>query len=118
MSEVDRLAEASKLAEHLRSGTISLHDIVGRILEKQSGTDRVLIVVDQFEELYTLTSIDEARRRFLDELLAVSSRAGSKVKVVLTLRGDFVGGRAFQRAFTCRTEDPKAHLSTDRASLY
>jgi len=46
MGEVDRLAEAAKLAEHLRSGTISLYDIVERILAKQSGTDRVLIVVD------------------------------------------------------------------------
>jgi len=42
------LAEAAKLAEHFRSGTISLYDIVELILEKQSGTDRVLIVVDQF----------------------------------------------------------------------
>src|SRR5208283_3547985 len=55
MSEVDRLVEAAKLTEHLRSGTISLYDIVERILEKQSGIDRLLIVVDQFEELYTLT---------------------------------------------------------------
>src|SRR5262245_10612186 len=38
MGEVDRLAEAANLAEHFRSGTISLYDIVERILEKQSGT--------------------------------------------------------------------------------
>src|SRR5215469_1879544 len=91
MSEVDHLAEAGKLAEHLRAGTISLSDIVERILEKQCGTDRVLIVVDQFEELYTLTSDDEVRRCFLRELLAASSRAGSKANIVLILRGDFVG---------------------------
>ena len=57
MSEVDRLAEAAKLAEHFPVGTVSLYDIVERILEKQSGTDRVLIVVDQFEELYTLAQM-------------------------------------------------------------
>ncbi|MBV8176935.1 MAG: toll/interleukin-1 receptor domain-containing protein, partial [Verrucomicrobia bacterium] len=65
MGEVDRLAEASQLAEHLSSGTISLSDIVEHILEKQCGTDRVLIIVDQFEELYTLTSDEEVRRCFL-----------------------------------------------------
>jgi type II secretory pathway predicted ATPase ExeA len=91
MSEIDRMAEATKLAEHFRSGTISLYDIGKRIVEKQSGTDRVLIVVDQFEELYTLSSDEEIRRRFLDELLAASSRAGSRTNIVLTLRGDFVG---------------------------
>lgn len=37
---------------------------------KQSGTDRVLMIVDQFEEFYTLTTDDVARRRILDELLA------------------------------------------------
>jgi hypothetical protein len=42
MGEVDRLAEAAKLAEHFRSGTIYLYDIVERIFEKQSGTNRVL----------------------------------------------------------------------------
>src|SRR4029077_16018235 len=53
MGEVGRLAEAAKLAEHFKLGTVSLYDIVERIVEKQSGTNRVLIVVDQFEELYT-----------------------------------------------------------------
>jgi hypothetical protein len=51
-----------------------------------------LIVVDQCEELYTLSSDEEAGRReenrrlFMDELLAASSRTGSKANVILTLR--------------------------------
>jgi hypothetical protein len=110
MGEVDRLAEATKLAEHLRSGTISLYDIVGRILEKQSGTDRVLIVVDQFEELYTLTSDEEVRRRFVDELLAASSRAGSKANITLTLRGDFVGKALAYRPLSDRLQDAQINL--------
>ena len=110
MGEVDRLAEATKLAEHFRSETISLYDVVGRILEKQSGTDRVLIVVDQFEELYTLTSDEEARRRFVDELLAASSRAGSKANITLTLRGDFVGKALAYRPLSDRLQDAQINL--------
>jgi hypothetical protein len=110
MGEVDRLAEATKLAEHFRSGTIFLNDLVGRILEKQSGTNLVLIVVDQFEELYTLTSDEEARRRFLDELLAESSRAGSRTKVALTLRGDFVGKALAYRPLSDRLQDAEINL--------
>ena len=110
MGEVDRLAEATKLAEHFRSGTISLYDIVERILEKQSGTDRVLIVVDQFEELYTLTADEEARRRFLDEILAASSRAGSKANIALTLRGDFVGKALAYRPLSDRLQDAQINL--------
>ena len=110
MGEVDRLAEANKLAEHFRSGTISFCDIVGRILEKQSGTDRVLIVVDQFEELYTLTSDEEARRRFVDELLAASSLVGSKLNITLTLRGDFVGKALAYRPLSDRLQDAQINL--------
>jgi hypothetical protein len=110
MGEVDRLAEAAKLAEHFRSRTISLYDIIELILEKQSGTDRMLIVVDQFEELYTLTSDEEARRRFLDELLAASSRAGSKATVALTLRGDFVGRALAYRPLSDRLQDAQINL--------
>jgi hypothetical protein len=110
MGEVDRLAEGSKLAEQFRSGTISLYDTVGRILQKQSGMDRVLIVVDQFEELYTLTSDEEARRRFLDELLATSSRLGSKANIALTLRGDFVGKALAYRPLSDRLQDAQINL--------
>jgi hypothetical protein len=110
MGEVDRLAEATKLAEHFKSGTVSLYDIVERIVEKQSGTNRVLIVVDQFEELYTLTSDEEARRRFLDELLAASSRAGSKANITLTLRGDFVGSALAYRPLSDRLQDAQINL--------
>ena len=110
MGEVDRLAEATKLAEHFRLGEISLSDIVERILEKQCGTDRVLIVIDQFEELYTLTADEEVRRRFLDEILATSSRGGSKVNAVLTLRGDFVGKALAYRPLSDRLQDAQVNL--------
>jgi hypothetical protein len=110
MSEVDCLAEAAKLSDHLRAGTICLYDIVERILENQPGTDRLLIVVDQFEELYTLTTDEETRRRFLDELLAASSRASSKANVTLTLRVDFVGRALAYRSLSDRLQDAQINL--------
>jgi WD40 repeat protein len=110
MGEVDRLAEVTKLAEHFRLGTISLYDIIERIFEKQSGNNRVLIVVDQFEELYTLTSVEEARRRFLDELLTTTSRAGSKANVLLGMRGDFVGKALAYRPLSDRLQDAQINL--------
>jgi hypothetical protein len=45
-SEVDRLEEADKLAGLFTGGRVSLYNVVRRILEKQRGTDRVLIFVD------------------------------------------------------------------------
>jgi hypothetical protein len=110
MSEVDRLRESGKLANSFKSVEVSLYDIVERILEKQSGTDRMLIVVDQFEEPYTLTSDEESRRRFLDELLAATSRAGSMANITLTLRGDFVGKALAYRPLSDRLQDAQINL--------
>jgi energy-coupling factor transporter ATP-binding protein EcfA2 len=110
IDEVDGLAKAAKLGEHFQSKTISVYDIVERILEKRSGTDRMLIVVDQFEEVYTLVADEEVRRRFLDELLATSSRPGSKANVALTLRGDFVGKALAYRPLSDRLQDAQVNL--------
>jgi tetratricopeptide (TPR) repeat protein/energy-coupling factor transporter ATP-binding protein EcfA2 len=89
MSEVTRLGEINLLAEKLASGGITLRDVVERVLAKQPGTDRLLLVVDQWEELFTLTEDEAPRRGFIDSILEGTSR--SKLSVVLTLRGDFFG---------------------------
>ena len=51
-------------------------------------SERVLLVVDQWEELYTLTRDAAERARFMGQLLEAT---GHTLSVVLTLRGDFVG---------------------------
>jgi hypothetical protein len=48
---------------------------------------KILVVVDQFEELFTLSSVD-ARDRFLDELAAAIGHPDSPLRVVATLRAD------------------------------
>lgn len=87
MTEIDRLREIGKLAEALGSGEINLRDVVARALEKQPGTDRLMLVVDQWEEIYTLTRDEQVRQRFLEQLLDASS--SGTLSLILTLRGDF-----------------------------
>lgn len=89
MSETDRLIDTNKLAEALLQRTVELRDVVNRALVKQPGTDRLLLIVDQWEELFTLCQDDAARRCFIDNVLDATSKA--RVSVVLTLRGDFFG---------------------------
>ena len=49
----------------MQAGDVKLRDIVERGAgQKQAGTDRLLLVADQWEELYTLTSDEASRRRF------------------------------------------------------
>lgn len=51
-------------------------------------SDASLIVVDQFEELFTLCTDQEEQVRFLDRLFAAS---GPRTRVVIAVRADFYG---------------------------
>ena len=52
------------------------------------GAGELLLVIDQFEELFTL-STERTRRRFLENLVTAVTDPRSRVRVVLTLRADF-----------------------------
>lgn len=49
----------------------------------------LLVVIDQFEELFSAVSSESTRRLFLDNLVSVAQDDRSRVRVVLTLRADF-----------------------------
>ena len=108
LTHVDRLAEINKLAGHLAEGAVALRDVAADVLRTQPGTDRLLLFVDQWEELYTLVADDGARRRFLAELLDASEKG--PVTVVLTLRGDFFGQALSDRSFADRLQDAQVNL--------
>jgi hypothetical protein len=102
ISEVKRLAQLGELADGFLTGKISLRAAAARCLAKQPGTDRLLLFVDQWEELYTLCTDQVAVRRFLDQVLEASS-AGA-LRVVLTMRGDFFGHALSHRGFADRLQ--------------
>ena len=56
-----------------------------------------LLVIDQFEELFTLVD-DETRNRFLAGLVAAAEEPGERLRVLLVLRADF-----FDRPLAYRT---------------
>ena len=77
----------------------------GPLVEMMSGDDRgiarainqilpdeeteLLLVIDQFEELFTHTP-DAERNRFLDGLLAAVREPRSRLRIVVTIRADFL----------------------------
>jgi eukaryotic-like serine/threonine-protein kinase len=58
---------------------------------------RVLVFVDQFEELYTLCGDPEERAAFLACLEGVADDASSPLRVVVSIRSDFLGRLAEHR---------------------
>lgn len=86
LGEADLAGETQKLARLLAQGEVPLAAVVERLLRKSEGTDRLLLVADQCEELFTLCPEAEAQG-FLRGLLAAVDAA--PLTVVLTLRGVF-----------------------------
>ena len=49
----------------------------------------LLLLIDQFEEVYALVESDERRSHFINSLLAALAEHNSRIRIVLTLRADF-----------------------------
>lgn len=104
MTETDRLREVPKLADALRSCEISLDLLARRILQKH-GKEHLLMLVDQFEELFTLCP-EDYQHSFLNCLLRPASISASSapsplspLHLVFTLRADFMGQALSYRPF-------------------
>lgn len=89
IKDPEQLIHAGRLKQELQEGRLSIRQIVDRILEKDL-TKKLLLVIDQFEELYTLCKEEQQRHYFLDQLLE-ALESHSNFTVVLTLRADFLG---------------------------
>ena len=75
------------VVEELARDELGIRRVVKQILPPRSD---VLLVVDQFEELFTLTADEETRRRFLAGLTALADDPRSGARVLVTLRADFL----------------------------
>jgi WD40 repeat protein/DNA-binding SARP family transcriptional activator len=66
------------------------------------GGERAMLVVDQFEELFTVCRDERERTDFLDALVALAEDRDRRVQVVVAVRADFYG--------RCATYDRLARL--------
>ncbi|MGX1562552.1 nSTAND1 domain-containing NTPase [Streptomyces sp. NPDC055506] len=74
-------------------------------LEPVPGTDAdTWLIVDQFEELYTLGADPAARDAFIDRLVAATD-ADSRLRVVIAVRADFLGRCAEHPGLTAALQD-------------
>ena len=74
------------LLARLESGPRGLLEVAQAIVPEDT---QLLLVVDQFEELFTLTEDEDERALMLESLRVATADPGSHVRVVATLRADF-----------------------------
>ncbi|MFY9952198.1 TIR domain-containing protein, partial [Bradyrhizobium sp.] len=133
LEEFDRIAVLKKRAEQLASGEITLADVIDATLERQPGTDRLLLIVDQWEELYTqardlpIKGSQDAKDKLGDahtrsggissesdtfvRILLESLRSEPRLSLVLTIRGDFYGRALQDRALGDQLQDAIVNIS-------
>lgn len=108
-SETGQLLEAKKLAAALEGTQLPLYDVIKRILAKNSHARRLLLIADQFEELFTLCQDTQDQRNYptmLFEAIKAGQADGSQAfSLALTLRADFVGQALGHRPFADALQD-------------
>ena len=97
-TQIPPFAEIEALATNLEKGTerggVSLPNVLGGCRTRNPGK-RILLIADQFEEVFTFVENEAVQRRFIDVLLSGFSPRDDRnppwVCLILTLRADFYG---------------------------
>ena len=87
----------SSLMDQLERDEHGLHRAVLRLLP--SDRSELVLVIDQFEEVFTLVEDEAARTHFLGSLEAAATDPRSRLRVVATLRADFYDRPLLYRGF-------------------
>jgi WD40 repeat protein/serine/threonine protein kinase/energy-coupling factor transporter ATP-binding protein EcfA2 len=75
------------LLDQLRQGKAGLLQVVPQILPDE--TAELVLIIDQFEEAFTLVEDETERNHFLDSLVAAVKAPSSRLRIIITLRADF-----------------------------
>lgn len=82
----ESVTAAATLQDDLRREPRSLHLFARKSL---SPSEKMLLIVDQFEELFTLCRDADEKRAFIEALLLASQTPNGPVHILIALRADF-----------------------------
>jgi hypothetical protein len=93
LDPTEQLNQSRRLASHLQDNIepLPLGDVL-KMIQKKHPRNRVLLIIDQLEEIYTLCREDKVRKNFLNVLIAgfkSSSQQNLSPVLVATMRLDF-----------------------------
>ncbi len=87
LSPLEGYAHESILKELNSSPSRGLHELLQRI--STDSEERVVLVIDQFEELFAPSVKSEQREHFMNLLSATATEPYTRILIIVTLRADF-----------------------------
>lgn len=88
----ESVAAAAALWQDMATDTNSLDLFTTRLLQQQKQNTRLLLVVDQFEELFTTCHDETERQMFVANLMSAAKlESDAPIMVIISLRADFYG---------------------------
>lgn len=107
LSGIEKTKGIQFLVEHFAEGTLDLSDLLVQARDRKPGIGPLLLVVDQWEELYTGRN-KRAGARFIEQVLAALEKG--LLWVVCTLRIDFVAKLLDEAGLKDRLEGALVYL--------
>jgi WD40 repeat protein len=81
-------SSAQAMVKEFTGTTQGLHKTLDH-LAASSGSEHVLLVIDQFEELFTLCRNEMEQHTFVEDMLNAALQPGGRALVVIAMRADF-----------------------------
>ncbi len=89
------LPSVDELIQKLREHKETLHLTTCVALHNEADACRVVVLADQFEEIFTQCDREDSRRCVIDNLTHAAAVASGRTLVVLTMRADFYGAASY-----------------------
>ena len=105
LDEIDELT--SKIQDHPNAVNIALAQVA------EQRESRVLLLIDQLEELFTLCSDDATHRAFIQAIASAADEPSDPVRLLCTLRDDFLGHMARLPNQSPHTGTSRGHVDTN-----
>jgi hypothetical protein len=104
----DPMAAVRSITQNLYVGDVI--EPVASVKPRIPGSERILLVVDQFEEVFTLCRDRSEQARFIQYLLEISAYEQGRIVVVVTMRADFVEACLADQGLTRAIERDAVYL--------
>ncbi|MDZ8088434.1 MAG: caspase family protein, partial [Nostoc sp. DedQUE12b] len=106
LSDIERASQLAKAEELIAKGAVGLGQLI-----TAAQTQRVVLVVDQFEETFTQCQDITKRQQFFECVLGALQRDDNKLCLIITMRADFFG-KCLEQEYGGLAKKIQEHLVT------